>query len=530
MGTSLAVGGSPLLGLDLQGGLSVIYAPDEPADDDQLILVQDLMRDQLESFGIAEPDVRVEGQNIIADLPGVTDQEKAFAALNVSGIVSLRPVLACAPIATPDVTGSTVPASTTPTATSAPATTVVDEDDEQSFPSLHSADDSARVARRLASPPVTTDEGEVVLSLPGNTDGSIVDDSVPVDSIDLDTVPETTAPAADSTPTSQPSVPAELPEGYNQLPYPGAGLECVVGPSGGSGEVFERKSAVAGIDQFTGGWVVTVNLRSDGEVLWNELAAECYAGSSACPTRQLAIVLDDVIQSAPTVQARTFSGSVQISGSFTEEEVSQLASVLNRGAFPVQVHQERVETVSPTAGQGSLKAAIIAGLIGVALMLAFMIWYYRRLSVVIVSGLLVWGSLVFALATWVSRSTNYALTLAGATGIIVAVGVTVDTYVVFFERLREEMRHGRVMANAAPRSFASSWRTILSADLVSLMASLILFWLSVGSVKGFALYLGLTTVCDLVVFYFYTRPAVYLLASKGWLDRQATDDKIGALA
>jgi preprotein translocase subunit SecD len=202
--------------------------------------------------------------------------------------------------------------------------------------------------------------------------------------------------------------------------------------------------------------------------------------------------------------------------------------VLNRGAFPVPVEQQRVETVSPTAGQDSLNAAVIAGLIGVAAVLLFMIAYYRKLAVVIIPGLIVWGMTVFSLATFVSRGTNYALTLAGATGIIVAVGVTVDTYVVFFERLRDEVRHGRLMRNAAPRSFQSTWRTIVSADLVSLLASIILFWLSVGSVKGFALYLGLTTICDLLVCFFFTRPAVYLLSLTGWLDRTGAKPNVGS--
>ena len=280
--------------------------------------------------------------------------------------------------------------------------------------------------------------------------------------------------------------------------------------------MFERGSATADISQQTGQWVVNVNLRSDGEALWNALASQCFSGTAACPSSQLAIVLDDVIQSAPTVQTPSFPGNVQISGAFSEDEVRSLAQVLNRGAFPVQVEQERVETVSPTAGQDSLDAAIIAGLIGAAIMLLFMIAYYRKLALVIIVGLLVWGVTVYSLATFVSEATNFALTLAGATGIIVAVGVTVDTYVVFFERLRDELRHGRTLRNAAPRSFRATWRTILSADLVSLMASLILFWLSVGSVRGFALYLGLTTICDLAVFYFFTRPAVFLLAETRW--------------
>ena len=320
-------------------------------------------------------------------------------------------------------------------------------------------------------------------------------------------------------PTDAPA-PADA-NGQALLPYPGAGQTCLVGPSGGTGEVFAQGSADAGINQQSGQWVVNVDLRSDGQIVWNSLAQTCFSGSGDCPSRQLAIVLDDVIQSAPTVQTPDFPGNVQISGAFEEAEVRSLARVLNRGAFPVAVEQQRVETVSPTAGQDSLNAAVIAGLIGVAIMLVFMIAYYRKLAVVIIAGLLVWGMTVFTLATFVSELTNYALTLAGATGIIVAVGVTVDTYVVFFERLKDEVRHGRSLRNAAPRSFQATWRTIVSADLVSLMASLVLFWLSVGSVKGFALYLGLTTICDLLVCYFFTRPAVMLLANTKWFDSDA---------
>jgi preprotein translocase subunit SecD len=414
---SIASGNTPVLGLDLQGGLSVIYATEEPAADDQLIIVRDLMRDQLESFGIAEPDVRVEGENIIVDLPGVEDQESAFDALQVSGIVTLRPVMTCGTGLTPDET-----------------------------------------------------------------------------------------------------------QGLDVLPVLGESTECLVGPSGGTGEVFEQGSAGADISQQTGQWIVTVDLRGDGEIVWNALAQQCFNGTETCPSRQLAIVLDDVIQSAPTVQTPDFPGTVQISGAFSEDEVRSLARVLNRGAFPVPVVQERVETVSPTAGHDALAAAWISGLIGAALMLLFMIFYYRKLAVVIIAGLLVWGMTVFMLASLVSQATNYALTLAGVTGIIVAVGITVDTYVVFFERLREEVRHGRSIRNAAPRSFQATWRTILSGDVVSLMASLILFWLSVGSVKGFALYLGLTTICDLLVCYFFTRPAVFLFSQTRWLE----GDRVGA--
>jgi preprotein translocase subunit SecD len=528
LGINLAADNTPVLGLDLKGGLSVIYATAEPADQDQLTIVRDLMREQLESFGIAEPDVRVEGENIIVDLPGVSDQEAAFDALKVSGIVTLRPVLQCQAAATTDqATGGS---DATTTSTTAPAASTSAPAVEEEGAGVDGLGAPAGRSRAIRTPTETTGPPDTTVpssTTPGDT--STTDTSTPGTAAPAD-VPPTTAGTPVGTPTSTTTVPAQPAVGTEVLPYPGAQQSCLVGPSGGTGEVFTQGSARADIDQQTGQWVVNVDLRADGQVVWNALAQQCFSATATCPTGQLAIVLDDVIQSAPVVRTPDFPGNVQISGSFTEDEVRSLARVLNRGAFPVPVEQQRVETVSPTAGQDSLDAAVIAGLAGLGLVLLCMIAYYRKLSAVIITGLIVWGMTVFSLATFVSQATNYALTLAGATGIIVAVGVTVDTYVVFFERLRDEMRHGRTLRNAAPRSFQATWRTILSADLVSLLASIVLFWLSVGSVKGFALYLGLTTICDLIVFYFFTRPAVYLLATTRWFDRTVGPAPAGALA
>ena len=412
LGVNLATENHPVLGLDLQGGVSVILQPTEEVGEEDLDTVRSLIRDELESLGIAEPDVRVEGTNIVVDLPGVKDQAQALEAVDVAGIVTLRPVLLCQP-------------------------------------------------------------------------GAI-----------------------------SPELLESLPAGQEALPTADGLQTCLVGPPGGTGEVFARGSASPQIDQSSGRWLVTVDLREDGQAVWNALAAACFAGDVSCPSRQLAIVLDDVVQSAPTVNQPSFSTGVEITGAFTEQEVRSLARVLNRGAFPVDVEAQRVETVSPTAGSDSLRAAIIAGIVGVAVMLLGLVLYYRRIAVVVVAGLVVWGATVFTLAAFVSQATNYALSLAGVTGIIVAIGVTIDSYIVLFERLKDEVRAGRTPRNAAPRSFQSTWRTILTADLVSVMASAILFWLSVGSVKGFALYLGLTTLADLAVCYLFTRPAVILMASR----------------
>jgi preprotein translocase subunit SecD len=412
LGVNLGTGNTPVLGLDLQGGVSVILQPTATASADDLIIVRDLIRDELEGLGIAEPDVRVEGTNIVVDLPGVRDQAQALSAVDVAGIVTLRPVISCAPGVTADELAASAGA------------------------------------------------GQTALDL---ADGS---------------------------------------------------QACLVGQAGGTGEVFERGSAQAQIDQQTRQWIVSVDLRSDGQIAWNSLAEQCFAGSATCPSRQLAIVLDDVIQSAPTVNQPSFSTGVQISGSFTEDEVRDLARVLNRGAFPVDVEPQRVETVSPTAGSDSLRAAVLAGSIGLLAVLSYLVAYYRSMSIVIVTGIVVWAALVLSLASLVSQATNFALSLAGVTGIIVAIGITVDSYLVLFERLKDEVRDGRRPRNAALRSFRATWRTIVAADLVSIMGAAILFWLSVGSVKGFALYLGLTTMCDLIVCWFFTRPASILMTRR----------------
>ena len=448
---NVATDNTPVLGLDLQGGVSVILAPTEDASSEDLLVIRDLIRDELERRGIAEPDVRVQGDTIVVDLPGVRDQREALDAVDVSGVVELRPVLNfsdCAP-----AEGFT-PAPVDPGAT----------------------DSGAAGFRRGAPGP---------------------DDSIPAPAGQGDPAPVT------------PSTP-----GAELLPTRDGNALCV-GPAQGTGEVFSRGSAETTAHT---GWGVSVDLRGDGQAVWNNLATQCYNTTPTCPSTQpgvrgqIAIVLDGVIQSSPQVNQTNFTDGVAISGSFTRSEADSLASVLNRGAFPVEVEAQEARTVSASAGADSLNAAIIAGLIGVALVLGFLVFYYRWLALIIIGGLVVWGMAVFSAASFISGWTNYALSLAGVTGIIVAVGVTVDSYVVFFERMKDELRNGRTLKNAAPRSFKMTWRTIWSADLVSIIGAGILFSLSVGSVRGFALYLGITTLCDLFVCYFYTRPAVLLLA------------------
>ena len=298
------------------------------------------------------------------------------------------------------------------------------------------------------------------------------------------------------------------------------GAQCYVGPAAGTGEVFERDAQATVIPGK--GWGVTVTLRdgADGEGVWNRVASECYGRATTCPSGQLAIELDGTIISYPTVNQPSFTGGVEISGSFKEGEAKNLARVLKSGALPVQLQTQTVQNVSPTLGQDSLRAAVVSGSIGVLLVLLFMLAYYRFLGIVVIGGVVVSGALIWSVVALLSRTSGLALSLAGITGIIVSVGVTVDSYVVFFERLKDEVRAGRSMRNGAQRAFAGAWHTILVADLVSLMGALVLWYLTVGSVRNFAFFLGLSTLCDLAVAYFFARPSVLLLSRTHWMSQR----------
>ncbi|MEI6497156.1 MAG: SecD/SecF family protein translocase subunit, partial [Actinomycetota bacterium] len=203
---------------------------------------------------------------------------------------------------------------------------------------------------------------------------------------------------------------------------------------------------------------------------------------------------------------------------FTEGEAKNLANVLRSGSLPVKMETQSVQNVSATLGKDSLHAALIAGLIGVGLVMVLMVVYYRRLGLVVVAGLCVSGALIYSIVALLSKTQGLALSLSGVAGIIVSVGVTVDSYVVFFERLKDEIRSGRTVRNSAQRGFTGAWRTILIADTVSLIGAFTLWYLTVGAVRNFAFFLGLSTLIDLFVSYFFTRPAVLLLAQTSFME------------
>jgi len=483
---NLLAGNVPSLGLDLQGGASVTLQPEGDFTPSALAQAVDIISQRVNALGVSEPEITRQGNNVVVNLPGVNDQQKALDIIGRQGELLLRPVLQAGTLNTD--TATSIPGTDTTIAGS--ETSVVD----------------TTIAATEGGPGSVRSRGAAT-TIPASTDTT-----VPASSDSTVPAVATTAPAANisvSEDTTDPNVNAVL-LGQNGEAY-------LVGPAGATGKVFTN-NAQAVINN--GNWTVTVELRkgADGADLWNALTTKCFNRDATCPTARIAIALDGTVISAPTVQEAVFTGgNVQISGDFSQSEARDLAKILEFGAVPVKFKVATVQTVSPTLGKDSLRAAIISGLIGVLLVMAFFFVYYRMLTIVVVGGLMVSSALLWSIIALISRSNGLALTLSGVAGIIVSIGVTVDSYVVFFERIKDELHAGKSLRSSAQRSFTLAWRTILAADTVSFLGALVLWWLTVGSVRGFAFFLGLSTLCDVIVAYFFTRPAVLLLARSKFL-------------
>lgn len=505
---NLALNNSPSLGLDLQGGISVTQQPVGEYDPAAIDLAVERIRDRVDSLGVAEPEIIRQGDAIVVNLPGVKNQQEAIELVQVTGQVYLRPVLGCVGegVETPPdttVPNGSVPADSVPAAgspsTDAPATTA-----------------APGPGRRVSSTP-PADTGAPVVSAVTDTTiaAAATSGSIPIEIVTDDTAqaPTETAPVDAGLTTAVVSDPTQ-----QQLLPLRTGGQCLVGPAGGTGAVFENDARADIVG--TGGWGVVVGLRqaADGVDLWNSLALQCnQQQQDVCPSGRLAIELDGEIVSAPSVNEPNFTTSVEISGQFSEDEARDLARVLKSGSLPVRMETQSVQNVSPTLGEDSLRAAIISGLIGVLLVLLLLVAYYRSLGLVVVVGVGVSSALIWTVVSILSKTQGLALSLSGVAGIIVSVGVTVDSYVVYFERLKDDIRSGRTLRNSAQRGFKDAWRTVLIADIVSLIGAFTLWFLTVGSVRNFAFFLGLSTLVDLVVAYYFTRPAVLLLAQTKWL-------------
>jgi protein-export membrane protein SecD len=287
----------------------------------------------------------------------------------------------------------------------------------------------------------------------------------------------------------------------------------VLGPVVISGEDFKKASAVLSTQGQLGAvsqWTVTFQLDSDGAERFAKATTEAVGAPP--PTDEIAIIVDRVVISSPTVQSAITGGSGEITGSFSEQEAKDLATQLNAGALPVELTRQSVRTVSPTLGEESLHQGIVAGIAGLALLFLYLLFYYRLLGVVAWLGMTIWAALAVALISIAGDQFGYALSLAGVAGLVISLGITADSYIVFFERLKDEVRSGKSPRAAVQPAFARAYKTIVAADIVTGLAAAVLYVTAVSSVRGFALTLGVATLLDLFVVYFFKRPTVFLIA------------------
>lgn len=287
------------------------------------------------------------------------------------------------------------------------------------------------------------------------------------------------------------------------------GTKYILAPA----EVLGRQisKASAGLDTQAGSaWFVSLTFNNEGTSAFGALTSRVT--SLPEPTNQVAIVLDGLVVSAPRINEAIPSGTAQITGSFTQLEAQDLANVLKYGALPLAFDRGEVQQVSPTLGADQLNAGLLAGALGLGLVMIYSLLYYRGLGIVTVGSLTVAGGLIYLLFLLLGEWIGFTLTLAGIAGAIVAIGVTADSFIIYFERIRDEMREGRTMRTAVETGWVRARRTILVADFVSLIAASLLYFFAVGGVRGFAFTLGLTTLVDLVVVFVFTKPLVALLS------------------
>jgi preprotein translocase subunit SecD len=469
LGGVLAAGWSPRLGLDLDGGLSVTYAPAHKVAPGELDTVVNIITNRVNALGVAQPNIDVQGGDVVVQLPGIKDPQRALSIIGETAQLYFRPVLCYAP-------AYVAPAKTSPSAHAPGA----------------SGSAAGKGAASGAPAGVRSSSGGYVPPPPCTPSSLASETPLREPSVD---------PALASVPSTPPS--EDLADRTVLLPAatPGGG-RYELGPALANGSIIAN--AFPQLNQ-QDQWTVQFTLTSKGSPLFDAIANRYYQ-------LPVAADLDGVVESAPTIQARSFGGSGQITGNFTQQQASDLALVLRYGSLPVQLNRITYTTVSPSLGKSALRAGLLAGLLGLLLVMGYTIFYYRALGVVVVLGLVTTAAFLYGLISILGQSSaNLTLDLSGVTGLIVSVGITVDSYVVYFERLKDEVRAGRSVRSSVDRGFRSAYRTILSADAVSFIGALVLWLLSVGAVRGFAFFLGLSTLVDVLTAYFFTRPLVILL-------------------
>jgi preprotein translocase subunit SecD len=522
LGLTFAAGNRPQLGLDLQGGASVVLRPPSDVGDPEVLdQAIEVIRSRVDALGVAEPDITRQGSAIVVELPGVSDQQRAIEVVGQTAELRFRPVLEVLP---PEGTPPPETTTTTAPADGAPTTTVAADGTTDTTATIEGT------ATDAAVPETTVPDTTVPGAETTDTTAAGATDTTDTTVAAGESATTTTVPPPAEDPGAVPTTPPEENRADTEVVLPELDDEGTVVRRYRLGPTEVTGVAVAGATARLQGavqWTVDLSFTGEGIDAFNALAATCATPSATCPPSginsdtgqpagSVAIELDGVVQSAPTIQAASFSrDQVVISGSFDESQAKDLALVLRYGALPVQLEQASASTVSATLGSDSLRAGIIAGALGTLLVLTYIVVYYRSLGLVVLAGLAVWAALQWAVISYLGASRGLALSLSGVTGLIVSVGITVDSYIVYFERLKDEIRRGRSVRSAVDRGFSQAFRTILTADTAAFIGAALLYVLTVGPVRGFALFLGLSTVLDVIVSYFFTRPLVAILAKRG---------------
>ncbi|MVU77778.1 protein translocase subunit SecD [Nocardia sp. ET3-3] len=510
---------TPKLGIDLQGGTRVTLTARTPdgnkPSQDSLKKAQEIIDKRVNGLGVAGSEVVIEGDNLVITVPG--DDGAQAKSLATTAKLYVRPVVgqqAAAkggqqPPATPPTDSATpaTPPATTPAAptSEAPTTTESPAPQNRVFPAqAPTTPTPAPTPGGLTPQQQTQQEIKAAQALRQSTDPTVQQQAMAT----LDCSKPDPLQGNDD-----PNLPLVACSSDGNYVY-------LLDKSALDGQ--EIKDAKSGYDQ-RAGWVVDVDFKSSGSDTWGKLTTQYV-------NKQLAFVLDSKVVSAPRVDAGgQYGGNTQISGSFNSTTAKELANSLKYGSLPLSFATSEAETVSATLGLSSLHAGLIAGAIGLVAVLLYCLLYYRMLGFLAGFSLLAAGVAVYTLIVLLGRWIGFTLDLAGIAGLIIGIGMTADSFVVFFERIKDQMREGRSFRSAVPRGWQRAQRTNLSGKTVSLIASAVLYILAAGQVKGFAFTLGLTTVLDVIVLYLVTAPLMMLVSRSPFWAKPSVNG-LGAIA
>ena len=560
VGATILTGKSPLLGLDLKGGVSVVEQPQGKVTPSILQEAVQVIDRRVDGIGVSNSNVTRQGNDIVIELPGAKNDTQVLKVVGQTAQLFFRPVDCIIAPYVGAITSTTAKTPTATTTTTAPgqaklkpkSTTTTAKAAAGAGGVVNLTASGARLATARFPIAAGTSTTAKSTSTTAKSTGKSTTTVAPVTSATAAKGATTTPTTASTTTTTSlgsaicnlSSTDQELylpphgnshgvtPATYDNgdatvvLPdYAGYAYgRYVLAPAEMSGSII--KTAAANLNSQTDEWEVDISFTGKGSALFNKYAAnhyQCYVEDESNPPycALQAIELDATVESDPAIEAASYNGGATINGStsdpFTSAQASNLALALSYGSLPVRFVAQDISNVSPQIGTASLNAGAIAGAVAVLLVLIYLIIYYRALGLVVVIGICMSGAFIYAITTLLSATEGLALTLSGVIGLIVSVGVTADSCVVYFERLKEEIRIGRTVRTSVEKGFNRAFRTILAADFSSFIAALVLYILTVGDVRGFAFFLGLATLLNVVTTYFFTRPLVILMGRRAAL-------------